>query len=225
VVKVMKTDGDFVEFEFPCIAAVVMLQHPAHIVVHCTKVDRSSIGQRTKIIIMLPDQPMLPGQPYMLYPIPESYKKSLARSKSFSMIKKKLESSGGTSTVTPAEKRQGRRKALKMMFTRLNLATYVASNIESPKTPLIEGDESSHRYTEENTEGEEIQEENGSKKPLTVQLPNPESLNFSWRPRLSMIPESPLGFHSNPGTPRGLYKLDSSPLAIGSRTPTFVAPV
>ncbi|CAM6085653.1 unnamed protein product [Calypogeia fissa] len=229
VVRVMKTDGEFSEFDFPCIAAEVMVQHPGHIVVHCTAVNKNNLGQRTKITIVLPDKPLLPGQPYMLYPIPDQYKKSLGRSKSFSMLKTKFESTT-LPPVSPAEKRQGRRKALKLILTRLNLATYVASNINESSSEVEQksGPVQQPPKEQEREEREIVDEESEDKMDLTVALPNPVDLNFTWRPILSTIPESPLGFHSRPESPLGLYKMDDgiphSPLAVGSRPlPPFVS--
>lgn len=225
--RVMKPDGEFQQFEFPCVAAEVMVAHPGHLVVHCTPVDKNTIGQRTKITIMVPEQPLMPGQPYMLYPIPDHYKKSLARSKSFSKLKSKFESNSAPTAITPAEKRQGRRKALKMIFTRLNLATFVASTISGHSEGESSQSHQSPQSPQEAVQEEEIEEENG-KKAMTVQLPNPADLNYAWRPILSTIPESPLGFHSQPQSPLGLYKMDgpvpASPLGVGSRrVPTYVA--
>lgn len=190
-VRVMNTEGVFENYEFPTVTAEVMLQHPDHLVVHCQQTQKG-IGNRNKINIMLPEQPLLPGQPYMLYPIPERHKHLLAKSKSFSMIKRQIEAKSAN-VSTHKEKKTGRRFALKLVVTRLQLATVVASKMtkkedEEQLSPLVEAKE------------EETKKKKSPPQPLDMPI-------YNWHPALASIPESPLGFHSIPQTPRGLYKM------------------
>ncbi|KAL3676066.1 hypothetical protein R1sor_026014 [Riccia sorocarpa] len=189
VVLVMNTRGNLERYDFPVVTAEVMLKYPDHLVVHC---PRTASNEEQKFNIMLPDQPLLPGQPYMLYRIPEKHKEKLAESKSFSMVKRQIEatSRGEVASAAP-EKKKGRRYALKLMVTRLHLVTLAASKLGIK----VEGEEQEQRKLLR--ESGEQHEQKRKTPPQPLEMPC-----HHWRPNLASIPESPLGFHSIPQTPR-----------------------
>ncbi|KAL2608284.1 hypothetical protein R1flu_026857 [Riccia fluitans] len=198
VVRVMNTRGNFESYDFPVVTAEVMLNHPDHLVVHCPQILSGQKEQQFHI--MLPDDPLLPGQPYLLYRIPEKHKGNLARSKSFSIVKRQMEAENGGEEVSAVpEKKKGRRHTLKLLFTRLQLVTYLASKLEHKATDEHKDE---NKLLLEGGQGAQEQKRNPPPQPLEMPL-------FHWRPNLSSIPESPLGFHSIPTTPQGLYKMDS----------------
>ncbi|KAG6556393.1 hypothetical protein Mapa_002336 [Marchantia paleacea] len=76
-IRIMETDGDFLEFERPVEVSEVMMRYPNHMVVHCFPKDGNSTDAtgRSRITIMHPDQELEPGEDYILHLVPPQYRK------------------------------------------------------------------------------------------------------------------------------------------------------
>ncbi|OAE19318.1 hypothetical protein AXG93_1860s1280 [Marchantia polymorpha subsp. ruderalis] len=92
-VRIMKTDGNVEELEWPISAEEVMKRHPAHLVIDSTRLEKKQkyqvVGQRTnKIILMRPQMALQPGHLYILYPVPVNPQREpeLSRSLSFETV-------------------------------------------------------------------------------------------------------------------------------------------
>ncbi|CAM6108003.1 unnamed protein product [Calypogeia fissa] len=70
-VRVMRADGEVLEFDQPLIAKQLMKMYPGHLVVHCSQVSRSSgLAQRSKVSMLRADDTLHLGQTYCLLRVP-----------------------------------------------------------------------------------------------------------------------------------------------------------
>ncbi|KAG6542886.1 hypothetical protein Mapa_015790 [Marchantia paleacea] len=78
IVQVKQTNGSAQEFRSRATVAHVMELNPDHLVVRYThrKRDGEEKGGQSRIMILNPDQRLIPGKTYLLYPIPKQYIKN-----------------------------------------------------------------------------------------------------------------------------------------------------
>ncbi|CAM6112282.1 unnamed protein product [Calypogeia fissa] len=70
-VRVMRADGEVLEFDQPLIAKQLMKMYPGHLVVHCSQVSRTSgLAQRSKVSMLRADDTLHLGQTYCLLRVP-----------------------------------------------------------------------------------------------------------------------------------------------------------
>ncbi|KAG6541722.1 hypothetical protein Mapa_016885 [Marchantia paleacea] len=69
-IRVMKSDGEMIEFDNPIITKQLMKAYPGHLVVHCTTIARNQLGQRSKVSLMRPEEILVNGQTYCLLRVP-----------------------------------------------------------------------------------------------------------------------------------------------------------
>jgi hypothetical protein len=70
-VRVMRSDGEILEFEEPVIAKQLMKVYPGHLVVHCSPVtNKAGLGERSKVSMLRSDETLEPGQTYCLLKVP-----------------------------------------------------------------------------------------------------------------------------------------------------------
>jgi hypothetical protein len=85
-VRVMRSDGEVLEFDRSVVAKQLMKVYPGHLVVHCAHVSRASgIGQRSKVTMLRADETLQLGQTYCLLRVPTQRGKNGLLSRSTSM--------------------------------------------------------------------------------------------------------------------------------------------
>lgn len=70
-VRVMRSDGETLEFDQAIVAKQLMKAHPGHLVVHCSQVSRTNgLRPSSKVVMMRPDESLVLGQTYCLLRVP-----------------------------------------------------------------------------------------------------------------------------------------------------------
>lgn len=77
-VRVMRGDGEVLEFDRPLQAKQLMKLYPGHLVVHCSEVSRTTgLGGRSKVSMLQADETLHLGQTYCLLRVPSQRGKVL----------------------------------------------------------------------------------------------------------------------------------------------------
>ncbi|CAM6099706.1 unnamed protein product [Calypogeia fissa] len=223
-VRVMKADGSGVEeFDGPVVAAEVMYQFPDYVVVQWCRKRYTKLGKRGQLRVLQRHEVLTPGEIYILFPIPVEVVKSnmittARRSRRMQAAKDRLSmllQRSGMETSTSDEALQEEQQSFRGDEKTSNNDDGRSEEVEEGHPPPFPGfkvggwksSSSSRDETNEEKEtfgtGEEDEQEDEenimSRKPdLFISPIFPSS---SWRPALLSIPESPIGFHSRPGSP------------------------
>lgn len=135
VVRIMRPNGRIDDFDFPVTASEVMQRYPHHLVIHSNYIERdcSLEQQRRKVTIMRPENRLVSGHEYILYPIPPQFREVVARTfaKQWSSLKPE-EEHHPKQQQQQLKRKVGRRTQI-IAATRQHLATILQTPRDSSK--------------------------------------------------------------------------------------------
>ncbi|KAL3689946.1 hypothetical protein R1sor_016255 [Riccia sorocarpa] len=196
-VRVVRPDGVVEELDYKMEVSELMHQYDGYMVVHCSS-SGNSLGQRSKISIMSPEEKLVPGQAYVLYPIPAEFRQSFIKHLHPPTTTEPDNSTQTNASPTEDEneksqKMKRRKKAPSMQGVILCLTRFLkgGSRVNDGSSPLLDSSSS-------NEESEDSSQTLGNNR----ERYHPFAIDpYGWRPALEDIPESPFGYHDMPQSP------------------------
>ncbi|BBN09382.1 hypothetical protein MPTK1_4g19320 [Marchantia polymorpha subsp. ruderalis] len=206
-VRVVRPDGKVEELDSRMKVSELMMQYPDYMVVHCST-SGHSLGQRSKISIMNPEEKLVPGQAYVLYPIPAQYKQSFLKLPP----PEQNQSNSAASNEGKAKKRTRRRRrastfqAVVECLIRLLRGGPSDRPLNEGSSPLLDfsGEDAAFQATKLKEKQERLSLE-----------------PYVWKPALEAIPESPFGYHDRPQSP---FSFDTSDRSFDRSVPQSPRP-
>ncbi|KAL2631888.1 hypothetical protein R1flu_016574 [Riccia fluitans] len=197
-VRVVRPDGIVEELDYKVGVSELMQQYEGYMVVHCSS-SGNALGQRSKISIMNPEEKLVPGEAYVLYPIPAQFRQSFNKYLSPPTPQHSGIQSNGSSANDEGEdensrKLKRRRKASSLQAVVVCLIRLLKRGSPSD-TPLNDG--SSPLLDSSSREEDNSLSLNHNKDRYQSLSVDP----YAWRPALEAIPESPFGYHDMPQSP------------------------